>query len=160
MWRNIRSRCRDTSKKPLKINVLLRISNMTKTCEVTVFIDGVIVRGVEKSDDMYKSIDLVFDKVERQIHKYKTRLARKLRENLFFPVSLRQSRRRTARIFELVKKKQFTVSPMDVDEAILQMNLLEHDFFVFFNVGNRENCHYLPEKRREIRVNRTGDVII
>ena len=69
MWRNIRSRCRDTSKKPLKINVLLRISNMTKTCEVTVFIDGVIVRGVEKSDDMYKSIDLVFDKVERQIHK-------------------------------------------------------------------------------------------
>ena len=38
---------------------------MTKTCEVTAFVDGVILRGVEKSDDMYKSIDLVFDKVER-----------------------------------------------------------------------------------------------
>ena len=49
--------------KPIKINVLLRISNMTKTCETTVFVDGVILRGVEKSDDMYKSIDLVFDKV-------------------------------------------------------------------------------------------------
>lgn len=45
--------------KPIKINVLLRISNMTKTCEVTAFVDGVILRGVEKSDDMYKSIDLV-----------------------------------------------------------------------------------------------------
>ena len=53
---------------------------MTKTCEVTVFVDGVILRGVEKSDDMYKSIDLVFDKVERQIHKYKTRLAKKFKE--------------------------------------------------------------------------------
>ena len=64
--------------KPIKINVLLRISNMTKTCEVTAFVDGVILRGVEKSDDMYKSIDLVFDKVERQIHKYKTRLANRI----------------------------------------------------------------------------------
>lgn len=66
--------------KPIKINVLLRISNLTKTCEVTVFVDGVILRGVEKSDDMYKSIDFVFDKVERQIHKYKTRLAKKFKE--------------------------------------------------------------------------------
>ena len=67
--------------KPIKINVLLRISNMTKTCEVTAFVDGVILRGVEKSDDMYKSIDLVFDKVERQIHKYKTRLAKRFKES-------------------------------------------------------------------------------
>ena len=49
--------------KPVKLNVLLRISNMTKTCEVTAFVDGTILRGVEKSDDMYKSIDLVFDKI-------------------------------------------------------------------------------------------------
>lgn len=69
--------------KPIKINVLLRISNMTKTCEVTAFVDGVILRGVEKSDDMYKSIDLVFDKVERQIHKYKTRLAKVLKNLMF-----------------------------------------------------------------------------
>lgn len=54
---------------------------MTKTCEVTAFVDGVILRGVEKSDDMYKSIDLVFDKVERQIHKYKTRLAKRFKES-------------------------------------------------------------------------------
>ena len=59
--------------KSVRINALLRISNKTETCEVTVFVDGVILRGVEKSDDMYKSIDLVFDKIERQIHKYKTR---------------------------------------------------------------------------------------
>ncbi|HAT56265.1 MAG TPA: ribosome-associated translation inhibitor RaiA [Veillonellaceae bacterium] len=119
--------------KPLKINVLLRISNMTKTCEVTVFIDGVIVRGVEKSDDMYKSIDLVFDKVERQIHKYKTRLARKFKGKSVLSREFAAEPQTDSTDFELVKKKQFTVSPMDVDEAILQMNLLEHDFFVFFN---------------------------
>ena len=98
--------------KPIKINVLLRISNMTKTCETTVFVDGVILRGVEKSDDMYKSIDLVFDKVERQIHKYKTRLAKKFKE-------------------KNTLSRQFV--PMYPEDACVQMELLGHNFFMFFN---------------------------
>ena len=111
--------------KPIKINVLLRISNMTKTCEVTAFVDGVILRGVEKSDDMYKSIDLVFDKVERQIHKYKTRLAKQF-------VSEKESVPGESE-FEIVRQKRFTINPMSPEEAILQMNLLGHNFFMFFN---------------------------
>lgn len=122
--------------KSVKINVLLRISNMTKTCEVTAFVDGVILRGVEKSDDMYKSIDLVFDKVERQIHKYKTRLAKRFKEQKVLsqqfiqepePVSTTEGE------FEIVRTKHFHISPMSPEEAILQMNLLEHNFFMFIN---------------------------
>lgn len=123
--------------KPIKINVLLRISNMTKTCEATVFVDGVILRGVEKSDDMYKSIDLVFDKVERQIHKYKTRLAKKFKEkNTLSRQFVLEKEAATVPAegeFEIVKTKHFDISPMSPEEAILQMNLLGHNFFMFFN---------------------------
>lgn len=122
--------------KSIKINALLRISNMTQICEVTVYVDGVIIRGVEKSDDMYKSIDLVFDKVERQIHKYKTRLAKRFKEKGVFTrefVSAKEPEGDKAGEFDVVRVKQFQVSPMSVEEAILQMNLLGHDFFLFFN---------------------------
>lgn len=123
--------------KPIKINVLLRISNMTKTCETTVFVDGVILRGVEKSDDMYKSIDLVFDKVERQIHKYKTRLAKKFKEkntlSRQFVLEKEPIAAPADADFEIVKTKHFNISPMSPEEAILQMNLLGHNFFMFFN---------------------------
>ena len=123
--------------KPIKINVLLRISNMTKTCEVTVFVDGVILRGVEKSDDMYKSIDLVFDKVVRQIHKYKTRLAKKFKERNTLSKQFMQEEEAVQPVsesaFEIVKTKYFNITPMSPEEAILQMNLLGHSFFMFFN---------------------------
>ena len=110
--------------KPIKINVLLRISNMTKTCETTVFVDGVILRGVEKSDDMYKSIDLVFDKVERQIQNTLSRQ---------FVLEKEPIAAQADADFEIVKTKHFNISPMSPEEAILQMNLLGHNFFMFFN---------------------------
>ena len=110
---------------------------MTKTCETTVFVDGVILRGVEKSDDMYKSIDLVFDKVERQIHKYKTRLAKKFKEkntlSRQFVLEKEAAAVASDSDFEIVKTKHFNISPMSPEEAILQMNLLGHNFFMFFN---------------------------
>lgn len=122
--------------KPIKINVLLRISNKTKTCEVTVFVDGVIIRGVDKSDDMYKSIDLVFDKVERQIHKYKTRLAKRFKErDTFTPAFMNEKEDEAAgdNDFNIIKTKHFDIAPMSPEEAILQMNLLGHSFYMFFN---------------------------
>lgn len=122
--------------KPVKMNVLLRISNMTKTCEVTVYADGVILRGVEKSDDMYKSIDLVFDKVERQIHKYKTRLAKKFKGKAGLSdqfIKEKEPAADTDSEFEIVKTKRFHIAPMSSEEAILQMNLLGHNFFMFFD---------------------------
>jgi putative sigma-54 modulation protein len=120
--------------KPIKMNVLLRISNKTNTCEVTVFVDGVILRGVEKSDDMYKSIDLVFDKVERQIHKYKTRLAKRFKSRKVLNeefINAPEPKEEPESEFEIVRTKHFTLRPMSTEEAILQMNLLGHSFFMF-----------------------------
>ena len=121
--------------KPVKLNVLLRISNMTKTCEVTAFVDGTILRGVEKSDDMYKSIDLVFDKIERQIHKYKTRLAKKFKgRNVLNKQFIEQKDTiKQESEFEIVRQKKFAMTPMSPEEAILQMNLLGHNFYMFLN---------------------------
>lgn len=122
--------------KPIKINVLLRISNKTKTCEVTVFIKGVIIRGVEKSDDMYKSIDLVFDKVERQIHKYKTRLAKRFKEKDTFSAAFMNEKEPESvsdSDMKIIKTKHFDITPMSPEEAVLQMNLLGHSFYMFFN---------------------------
>lgn len=125
--------------KPIKMNVLMRISNKTNTCEVTVFVEGVILRGVEKSDDMYKSIDLVFDKVERQIHKYKTRLAKRYRErNIFSKRFVEEKEAKGTEDFEIVKTKKFNINPMSPEEAILQMNLVGHNFFMFFNAETSE----------------------
>lgn len=125
--------------KPIKMNVLMRISNKTNTCEVTVFVEGVILRGVEKSDDMYKSIDLVFDKVERQIHKYKTRLAKRYRErNLLSKHFVEQKSTESVDEFEIVRVKKFNINPMSPEEAILQMNLVGHNFFMFFNSETSE----------------------
>ncbi len=122
--------------KPLRMNVLLKVTKETHTAEVTVHIDGVIIRAVEKTDDMYKSIDIIFDKIERQIHKYKTRLAKRfkgrevLNEKL---VAQEAGGGEEEAAFEIVRRKSFELKPMSSEEAVLQMNLLGHSFYVFRN---------------------------
>ena len=136
--------------KPIKMNVLLRISNMTKTCEVTVFVNGVILRGVEKSDDMYKSIDLVFDKVERQIHKYKTRLAKRFKEQKILAPAFIEEPETTQEAepeIEIVRTKRFSIGMMSPEEAVLQMNLLGHNFYMFFNADS--GTHAVVYKRED-----------
>ena len=84
---------------------------------------------------MYASIDLVVDELEKQVGKHKTRLNRSLRQRGLRPIrcKLAQERPEEDDQSRLVKTKRFTLKPMDVEEAILQMNLLGHDFFVFAN---------------------------
>ena len=85
--------------------------------------------------DMYTSIDLVVEKLERQIHKQKTKLARRLRSGQFKTEELKASPMPDAKddsdTYKVVKTKKFIVKPMDVQEAIMEMNLLNHNFFVF-----------------------------
>lgn len=122
--------------KPLRMNVLLNVVKETHTAEVTVYVDGIIIRAVEKTDDMYKSIDIVFDKVERQIHKYKTRLAKRFkgREVLNEKLVAEQAKESDDNVaFEIVRRKSFDLKPMGAEEAVLQMNLLGHSFYVFRN---------------------------
>ena len=107
--------------------------------EVTIPFNGVILRSEEATDDMYISIDRVVDKLERQIDKHKTRLARKLRENsVRIPDMTQKEEEEESKYPQIVKTKRFAIKPMPADEAVLQMDLLGHSFFVFLNAETEE----------------------
>lgn len=107
--------------------------------EITVSNNGLYYRASELTNDMYASVDSGVASIERQIRKNKTRLAKKLREGAFErevqPEYIPADDTVEAGAFEVVRRKRFPIKPMSVEEAILQMDLLEHTFFVFRDVA-------------------------
>ena len=105
--------------------------------EITVSVDGLILRAEENSNDMYLSIDRAVDKLESQIRRYRTKMGKQLREARAEapaePVYEEAN-------FDVVRTKRFSVKPMDVDDAITQMELLGHNFFLFMNAETDTMC--------------------
>ena len=101
--------------------------------EVTIPLPYLVLRAEETTDDMSRSIDFVSEKLERQIRKYKTRVNRKSREKGLqdFFVEAPEEEKKSSSEFDIVRNKRVNLKPMDPEEAILQMDMLEHDFFVF-----------------------------
>lgn len=114
------------------ITAVLKIEHGYHIAEITVPASGILLRAQESTKDMYSSIDLVVEKIERQIHKYKTRLMKRKYAN-FAEAPAPAPAVEDDGEFEIIKSKKFTLRPMNVEEAILQMNLLNHDFFVFYD---------------------------
>jgi len=113
--------------------------------ELTIIQNGILFRAEERSDDMYISIDRAIDAIERQIRKNKTRLARRIRENAFrsdddagFDDGEDTSFIVEEGDYNIARIKKFQTKPMTIDEAVLQMNLLGHAFFVFINSESKE----------------------
>ncbi len=109
--------------------------------DVIISIGGFLLKGEEATQDMYASIDLVVDKLERQMHKYKTKINRKLRQKGFKELSEKYATTAASKDEEeprVVKMKRFVMKPMSLEEAVLQLNLLGHDFFVFTNADSEE----------------------
>lgn len=126
-----------------EISVLLSVAKDRHIVEVTVPVQGVLLRGEESTMDMYTSIDLVIEKLERQIHKHKTKIQRRFRDGSLKSdafASIPPAVIEDDDEYPVVKMKKFAVSPMDVQEAIMQMNLLNHDFFVFRDAGTNDVC--------------------
>ena len=119
--------------------VALGVVRELHTVEVTVTVNGMILRAEESTSDMYASIDMVVDKLERQIAKYKTRINRKARQ-VAGGIRALSDLPKVEEDDELnvVRTKRFAVKPMPVEEAVLQMNLLGHDFYVFANADTDE----------------------
>ena len=119
-------------------NVNLKVFSDKQTkVEVTIPMKNLTLRAEERHDDMYAAIDLIVDKLERQIRKHKTRVNRRYRSNegtgLYF-AQASQAEKEAATMDEeytVVRTKQFDLKPMDQEEAILQMNMLGHDFYIF-----------------------------
>ncbi len=106
-----------------------------QVCQVTVRSNGTILRAEERSDDIFSAIDTVLDKMYRQIARYKGKRKNRWRgagmtvEPL--PIELEEEAEEEAHT--IVRTKRFPMTPMQAEEAIEQMELLGHDFFVFFN---------------------------
>ena len=136
------------------VNVNLRFNqDKTSKVEVTIPMPNLVLRAEETNDDMYAGIDLIVDKLERQIRKHKTKVNRKFREKgdvgLTFANPLPENVDYDEDELEVVRTKRFDLKPMDSEEAILQMNLLGHSFYVFTNAdSNRTNVVY---KRKDGR---------
>ena len=120
----------------------------TAKVEVTIPLGSITLRAEDVSQDMYGSIDLVTDKIERQIRKNKTKIERKNRNKkstsqLFTDAVVEEAEAAPAKV---VRSKQIDLKPMDLEEALLQMDLLGHDFFIYTDVeDNTTNVLYRRE---------------
>ncbi|EMC06380.1 ribosome hibernation-promoting factor, HPF/YfiA family [Streptococcus mutans] len=122
----------------------------TAKVEVTIPLAPVTLRAEDVSQDMYGSIDLVVDKIERQIRKNKTKIAKKHREKKpaahVFTAEFEAEEMEEAPAIKVVRTKNITLKPMDIEEARLQMDLLGHDFFIYTDANdNTTNVLYRRE---------------
>ena len=119
-------------------NVVLSVEKHRQIAEVTLRVRDLTIRAEESTDDLYSSIDLVLEKLERQILRYKERIM--THETRTARGEGRPSAGTAAPEGEsrLVKTKRFAVKPAELDEAIMQMDLLGHNFYVFRNARTDE----------------------
>lgn len=130
----------------ISAHVLIRVRGLNQTIEVTIPTKKYTLRAEETTQDLYAAINLVIDKLERQIRKNKTRLKRKLKNNEPFEINLRFESSEDTEEQKIVKRKEIEMKPMDEEEAILQMELLGHDFFIFKN--ETDSCVSVIYKRK------------
>lgn len=123
----------------VEAHATLSVQKNRKIIEVTIPFNGVILRGEEANDDMYASIDLVEEKLEKQIRKQKTKIERRTHGDAlkyqFIPD--------TEKVEEdvepaIVRTKKFAMKPMSAEEAVLQMELLGHSFYVYASADDGE----------------------
>jgi len=125
----------------LSANVLVRVTGRNQTVEVTIPTNHFTLRAEEAHDDLYAAVDLVVDKLERQIRKNKTRIEKRSKKDKFkeinyeFNIEIDEEDNN-----KIVKRKTLDMKPMSEEEAILQMNLLGHVFFIFKNIDNENIC--------------------
>lgn len=117
--------------------------------EITIRANGMYFRASEMTHDMYASVDSGVAAIERQIRRNKDRLSKQLRDNAFevteeAPVAPVEDEPEE---FKIVRSKHFSIKPMSPEEAILQMNLLEHEFFVFRNTDENASISVVYKRK-------------
>ncbi|MBZ4671806.1 MAG: sigma 54 modulation protein/ribosomal protein [Deferribacteraceae bacterium] len=123
------------------VHVVLDVQKNAHMAEILVNAKGVFLKGIEKSEDLYASIDLAIDKIERQLVKYKEKLkSKKLIDKKFeapLKLDVYESESFDDKPVSIITK-EIPVKPMDIEEAVMQMDLLNKNFFVFRNAKNSE----------------------
>lgn len=121
-----------------EVIVTLSVQKDVQKIEVTIPVKGNLIRAEESSSDMYVSIDLVEEVIERQLKKYKTKLIDKKQSAQAFSDFFINEESEEDDEIKIVKTKRFGIKPMDPEEACVQMELLGHNFYVFLNAETEE----------------------
>lgn len=122
--------------KDIVANVTLSVEKGRQKVEATINANGIIFRAEDTSMDAYASVDKVVDKLSSQMSRFKTKLQKKHKEHkeIIFEELPDTAEAEESEEMKIVKTKQFELLPMSVEEAILQMELVGHNFFVFLNM--------------------------
>lgn len=127
--------------KPLETQVTLKVEKFRQIAEVTISANGIRIAGQESHEDMYAAIDLVMDKIERQVRKYKEKITKhkpsqgkelRWRREVYDQGSFEEDIEP-----RVVRSEQYFVKPMSVDEAAMQMDLSSQEFLVFNNASTQ-----------------------
>lgn len=121
-----------------EVIVTLSVQKDKQKIEVTIPVKGNIIRAEESSSDMYVSIDLVEEVIERQLKKYKNKIIDKKQSAQSFSDLFINEEAEEEEEIQIVKTKRFGIKPMDPEEACVQMELLNHNFYVFLNAQTEE----------------------
>lgn len=120
-----------------EVHVTLAVEKDRQKIEVTIPVRGTIIRAEQESSDMYVSIDLVEEIIERQLKRYKNKLI-DAKQEAGFSKLLAEEEAIEDDAIEITRVKRFAMKPMDVEEACVQMELLGHSFYVFRNAETDE----------------------
>ena len=115
------------------VHVTLSVEKERQKIEVTIPVKGRIIRSEQVSNDMYVSIDLVEEVIERQLRKYKNKIIDKKQSAVNFQKAYIDNDYMESEDISIVRSKRFDIKPMYPEDACVQMELLGHNFFVFFN---------------------------
>ena len=121
-----------------EVNVTLSVEKERQKIEVTIPVKGNIIRSEQVSSDMYVSIDLVEEVIERQLKKYKNKIVSKQQNVAAFAQEFVDKDYDDEDDVKIIRTKRFGIKPMDPEEACVQMELLGHNFYVFFNSETEE----------------------
>lgn len=116
-----------------EVHVTLSVEKDRQKIEVTIPVKGNIIRSEQVSSDMYVSIDLVQEIIERQLKKYKSKIVDKHQNSGFFTDAYLEHNYMDDEEIEIVRTKKFDIKPMYPEDACIQMELLGHNFYVFCN---------------------------
>lgn len=131
--------------KPTDAHIVLSLEKYMHKADITLNTNGLKIRGAEKSEDMYASIDKAIGKIERQLKKYQEKLKRhqprandqafRVKVNVIEGMET-EGEVETDNKAQVVRSNEFLTSPMTLDEAVMQMDLLDNNFLVFQNVDS------------------------
>lgn len=120
--------------------VMLSCEKYRHIAEVSIKVNGMLIQGKEATEEMYSSIDKVMDKIERQVRKYKEKLSNHKFKGEKRPELIEEAQAAVAEedVPRIIKTKRFDIKPMTAEEAVMQMDLQDKNFFVFLSAADQQ----------------------